>query len=82
MDFGPEIDENLVKAKYVEPTPVQMCSMKLIEQGNDIMACAETGSGKTAAFLLPLIKILKNDPNQLNDDVSEDILRGDWPRAK
>ena len=48
----------LKTANYEELTPVQMCSMKLIAQGKDIMACAETGSGKTTAFLLPIINSL------------------------
>ena len=53
MSFDERLDMNLKKVKYGSPTPIQKCSMKLIADGYDIMACAETGSGKTAAFLLP-----------------------------
>ena len=71
-----DILNNLKKAKYVVPTPVQMCSMKLIAQGNDIMACAETGSGKTAAFLLPIINSLHE--KDLNPEPTDEDYKSFW----
>jgi ATP-dependent RNA helicase RhlE len=56
-DFGlcPQLLRALQKLQFTEPTPVQIASIPPALQGRDVMASAMTGSGKTAAFGLPLL---------------------------
>jgi superfamily II DNA/RNA helicase len=46
----------------VHPTPVQENCMQPLLEGRDCIACAKTGSGKTAAFALPMLQALGKDP--------------------
>jgi len=49
---------------YTTPTPVQAAAIRPAAEGRDVLACASTGSGKTAAFLLPLLHRLASQPRQ------------------
>eukprot|EP00794_Sanderia_malayensis_P008071 gene8071-8935_t len=53
--------ENVRRAKYVKPTPVQKYALPIVLGDRDLMACAQTGSGKTAAFLLPVLTKMMQD---------------------
>lgn len=57
--FNKYILQNVNKKGYKQPTPIQRKTIPLILQGRDVVGMARTGSGKTAAFLLPLIEQLK-----------------------
>lgn len=47
---------------YTEPTPIQTQAIPLILQGKDLLAGAQTGTGKTAAFALPILEMLSKEP--------------------
>jgi ATP-dependent RNA helicase RhlE len=46
---------------YTTPTPIQEQSIPIVLEGRDLLGCAQTGTGKTAAFALPILQILHND---------------------
>ena len=64
FNFCPELKTNLNKRNYVTPTPIQDQAIKHILEGSDLVGLANTGTGKTAAFLLPLIDKVNRDRNQ------------------
>src|SRR5450830_718493 len=59
-DFGlaPEILRALSEQGYVHPTPIQAEAIPVVLQGRDVMGAAQTGTGKTAGFSLPIIQLL------------------------
>ncbi|KAK3210869.1 hypothetical protein Dsin_015575 [Dipteronia sinensis] len=55
------LNENIKRRKYVKPTPIQRHAIPIVMAGRDLMACAQTGSGKTAAFCFPIISRILRD---------------------
>merc|ERR1711878_105565 len=51
----PELKANIQRCNYQRPTPVQKFSIPAAIVGRDEMVCAQTGSGKTVAFLVPIL---------------------------
>ncbi|XP_077212996.1 DEAD-box ATP-dependent RNA helicase 37-like [Tasmannia lanceolata] len=60
IDLGDALNQNIQRCKYVKPTPVQRHAIPISLAGRDLMACAQTGSGKTAAFCFPIISGIMN----------------------
>nr|AEQ19570.1 PL10-like protein [Macrobrachium nipponense] len=63
------IRQNISMARYERPTPVQKYALPFILSKRDLMACAQTGSGKTAAFLVPILnQIYEQGPVQVKNN--------------
>jgi len=62
FDLSPELLQGLQDSQFKNPTPIQEKSIPLILDGEDVIGAAQTGTGKTGAFVIPLMeKILKGD---------------------
>jgi ATP-dependent RNA helicase RhlE len=62
FNFHPSIMAGIRALGYVTPTPIQLQSIPLIMQGCDLIGLAQTGTGKTAAFVLPILQRLLRGP--------------------
>jgi len=59
----PELAKNLAKLNFSKPTPVQKYAIPVIKSGHNLMACAQTGSGKTGSYLIPILaRMIQNGP--------------------
>ena len=63
LGLAPELLRAIGEEGYTEPTPVQSQAIPLVLQGRDLLAAAQTGTGKTAAFALPILQALKATAN-------------------
>jgi ATP-dependent RNA helicase DDX5/DBP2 len=72
MNLSSKIMLDIKFHEYEKPTPIQAQAIPIICSGRDVLGCAETGSGKTAAFSIPMIQHCLNQP---------EIRRGDGPIA-
>lgn len=61
FNFHESLTESLAMSGYKNPTPIQEQAIPIILSGNDLIACAQTGTGKTAAFLLPILHKLLSE---------------------
>ena len=63
-----ELIEPILKALeaegYTTPTPIQAQAIPLVLERRDLLGCAQTGTGKTAAFAIPILQILHEEKNE------------------
>lgn len=64
LQLHESIKKAIANLGYTQPTPVQAKSIPVVLEGRDVVACAQTGTGKTAAFVLPALNRLINQPSQ------------------
>src|ERR1044071_5241832 len=62
LNISALLKSNLAKHGFTEPTPVQAQAIEPALAGQDLVATAQTGTGKTLAFVLPLIHLLQKQP--------------------
>ncbi len=55
FNFNSSLLEGVLSMGYKNPTPIQEMAIPVVMEGHDLIACAQTGTGKTASFLLPIL---------------------------
>ena len=67
LGFEPQLQEGLDMMGFEKPTPIQEQAIPAILNNKDMIACAQTGTGKTAAFVLPILnKLCKGNTSKTN----------------
>ena len=74
LGLNAKLIQNIAAKGYDSPSPIQVKAIPLVLSGRDLMAAAQTGTGKTAAFTLPALHMLKGGPRPSPKDVSCVIL--------
>lgn len=69
FDFTDELLDSLEAMRFSQPTPIQEQAIPVVMEGKDLIACAQTGTGKTAAYLLPIIDDIVRNPNDGVDTI-------------
>lgn len=67
MNLVPQLLRNVEASGYTIPTPIQQATIPLVLRGNDVLGCAQTGTGKTAAFALPMLQNLSRRPPRADE---------------
>jgi superfamily II DNA/RNA helicase len=65
FNFNEELFEGLLSMGYKAPTPIQQMAIPVVQQGKDLIACAQTGTGKTASYLLPVLDLISKSERDI-----------------
>lgn len=74
LDLEPEVLDGLDAMNFIEATPIQELTIPVVLEGKDIIACAQTGTGKTAAYILPLLNLIMRHKFDGDDDAVRAII--------
>jgi ATP-dependent RNA helicase RhlE len=66
LSLSEPILKAIKKEGYLNPTPIQQQSIPIVLQGRDLLGCAQTGTGKTAAFAMPILQLLSERNTAVN----------------
>ncbi len=69
FNFDSGLQEGLDSMGFEKPTPIQEQAIPIILRKKDLIGCAQTGTGKTAAFLLPILNQLSVNPTDQTDNL-------------
>jgi len=64
LTLSSALQQRLANAQFITPTPIQAQAIPCALEGKDVLATAQTGTGKTLAFLIPIIEMLQHEPSQ------------------
>ncbi|MGY4383558.1 ATP-dependent RNA helicase RhlE [Pedobacter sp. UYP24] len=67
FNFNPDLYEGLLAMGFRNATPIQQQAIPLILNKQDLIACAQTGTGKTGAYLLPIMNMISETPERHNN---------------
>ena len=62
FNFNEQLAEGLLSMGYKTPTAIQQMAIPVVMEGKDVIACAQTGTGKTASYLLPVLNMIGLNP--------------------
>ena len=64
LPLSSALQQRLANAQFITPTPIQAQAIPCALEGKDVLATAQTGTGKTLAFLIPIIEMLQREPSE------------------
>ncbi|KAJ3341366.1 DEAD-box ATP-dependent RNA helicase [Gonapodya sp. JEL0774] len=74
LEMDSVLQENIKLCKFADPTPIQRHTIPIISEGFSLMACAQTGSGKTAAYMIPIVqRLLEEGPAK--------VIKEEWQKV-
>jgi ATP-dependent RNA helicase RhlE len=64
LPLSSALQQNLAASQFVTPTPIQMRALPPALDGRDVIGTAQTGTGKTLAFLIPILEMLQHESSR------------------